>query len=41
MHGFFTVLFLPGSERGFQRAVKAIRACTANHSRKAPALRAS
>ena len=26
MHGFFTLLMLPGSERGFQHVVKAIRA---------------
>ena len=26
MHGFFTMLMLPGSERGFQHVVKAIRA---------------
>ena len=25
MHGFFTLLMLPGSERGFQHVVKAIR----------------
>jgi acetyl esterase len=27
MHGFFTFLVLPGSERGFQQVVKAVRAC--------------
>jgi acetyl esterase len=27
MHGFFTFLMLPGSERGFQQVVKAVRAC--------------
>jgi acetyl esterase len=27
-HGFFTILLLPGSERGFQHVVKAVRACT-------------
>jgi acetyl esterase len=27
MHAFFTLLALPGSERGFQQVVKAIRAC--------------
>ena len=27
MHGFFTLLMLPGSELGFQQVVKAIRAC--------------
>lgn len=26
MHGFFTLLLLPGSERGFQQVVKAVRA---------------
>ncbi len=26
MHGFFTLLMLPGSERGFQQVVKAVRA---------------
>jgi acetyl esterase len=33
IHGFFSLLLLPGSERGFQQAVKAIRACTAGHAR--------
>lgn len=32
MHGFFTFLLLPGSERGFQHVVKAVRACTIRHS---------
>jgi acetyl esterase len=32
-HGFFTILLLPGSERGFQQVVKAVRACLARHSR--------
>ena len=27
MHGFFTLLMLPGSELGFQQVVKAIKAC--------------
>ena len=27
MHGFFTLLMLPGSELGFQQVVKAVRAC--------------
>jgi hypothetical protein len=40
MHGFFTLLLLPGSERGFQQVVKAVRACTIRHSRGQPALRA-
>jgi len=33
MHGFFTLLMLPGSERGFQRVVRAVRACIATHSK--------
>jgi acetyl esterase len=32
-HGFFTILLLPGSERGFQQVVKAIKACTIRHAR--------
>lgn len=32
-HGFFTFLQLPGSERGFQQVVKAVRACTIRHAR--------
>jgi acetyl esterase/lipase len=32
-HGFFTLLVLPGSERGFQQVVKAVRACTYGYSR--------
>jgi acetyl esterase len=31
-HGFFTILLLPGSERGFQQVVKAIRACTIRYA---------
>jgi acetyl esterase len=31
MHGFFTLLQLPGSERGFQQVVRAVRACTVAH----------
>ena len=27
MHGFFTLLMLPGSELGFQQVVKAVKAC--------------
>jgi acetyl esterase len=27
-HGFFTILLLPGSERGFQHVIKAVKACT-------------
>ncbi len=38
-HGFFTILLLPGSERGFQQVVKAIRACTIRYSQGQPALR--
>ena len=30
MHGFFSLLMLPGSELGFQQVVKAVRACIAN-----------
>ena len=33
MHGFFTFLLLPGSERGFQQVVKAVQACTVRHAR--------
>lgn len=40
-HGFFSLLPLPGSERGFQQVVKAVRACTIRHSRGQPALGAS
>jgi len=29
MHGFFTLLLLPGSELGFQQVVKAVKACIA------------
>jgi acetyl esterase len=41
-HGFFTFLLLPGSERGFQHVVRAVRACTIAHARRrdaAPAAR--
>jgi acetyl esterase len=38
MHGFFTFLLLPGSERGFQHVVKAVRACAARHAKGQPAL---
>lgn len=31
-HGFFTMLALPGSERGFQHVVQAMRACIVRHS---------
>jgi len=40
MHGFFTLLLLPGSERGFQQVVKAVRTCTIRHAQGRPALRA-
>ena len=36
-HGFFTLLLLPGSERGFQQVVKAVRAVIAERSREASA----
>jgi acetyl esterase/lipase len=39
MHGFFTLLMLPGSERGFQQVVKAVRACLVKHQKRQPALR--
>lgn len=39
MHGFFTLLMLPGSERGFQQVVKAIRACIVRERKRQPALR--
>ena len=32
-HGFFTILVLPGSERGFQQVVKAVQACTVAHAK--------
>ncbi|MFT7602131.1 MAG: acetyl esterase [Acidimicrobiales bacterium] len=32
-HGFFTLLMLPGSERGYQQVVKAVQACTIGHAR--------
>ena len=34
-HGFFTLLMLPGSERGFQQVVKAVRATIAERAREA------
>ena len=37
MHGFFTLLMLPGSELGFQQVVKAVRACIVR-ARKAPSV---
>ncbi len=36
-HGFFTLLLLPGSERGFQQVVKAVRAVIAERSRETSA----
>ena len=36
-HGFFTLLMLPGSERGFQQVVKAVRAVIAERSRETSA----
>jgi acetyl esterase len=33
-HGFFTILLLPGSERGFQHVVKAVQACTVAHAKR-------
>ena len=33
MHGFFTLLMLPGSERGFQQVVRAVRASTSPTTR--------
>ena len=41
MHGFFTLLLLPGSERGYQQVVKAVRTCVIRHAQGRPALRAS
>ena len=32
MHAFFALLMLPGSERGFQQVVKAIRSCVVRHA---------
>jgi len=39
MHGFFTLLPLPGSERGFQQVVRAVRASTIAHEKAAAAAR--
>jgi acetyl esterase len=41
MHGFFTLLMLPGSERGFQQVVKAIKACTIRYERNRASIKAS
>ena len=32
-HAFFTMLMLPGSERGFQQVVKAVQACIVKHEK--------
>ena len=37
MHGFFTLLLLPGSELGFQQVVKAVKACIARTRKVQPA----
>ncbi|MDH4146887.1 MAG: alpha/beta hydrolase [Acidimicrobiia bacterium] len=37
-HGFFTLLMLPGSERGFQQVVKAVKACVVRHAKGRPAM---
>ena len=37
MHGFFTLLMLPGSELGFQQVVKAVKACIVKSRRTQPA----
>lgn len=39
-HGFFSMIPLPGSERGFQHVIKAIRAAIASETKRQPALRA-
>ncbi|MDZ7728935.1 MAG: alpha/beta hydrolase [Dehalococcoidia bacterium] len=33
MHGFFQLLMLPGSERGFQQTVKAVKACCVRYEK--------
>ena len=38
VHGFFQLLMLPGSERGFQQVVKAVRACVVRYAKGEPAL---
>jgi acetyl esterase len=40
-HGFFTMLMLPGSERGYQQVVKAIKACTIRYERNRASAKAS
>ena len=37
MHGFFTLLMLPGSELGFQQVVKAVKACLVKARKAQPA----
>ena len=37
IHGFFQLLMLPGSERGFQQVVKAVHACVVQHAKGQPA----
>ena len=37
MHGFFTLLMLPGSELGFQQVVKAVKACIVRTRKAQPA----
>ncbi|MFN0146150.1 MAG: alpha/beta hydrolase [Dehalococcoidia bacterium] len=37
MHGFFSLLMLPGSERGIQQVVKAVRACVIESTKRQPA----
>jgi len=37
MHGFFTLLMLPGSELGFQQIVKAVKACIVRMRKAQPA----
>ena len=37
MHGFFTLLMLPGSELGFQQIVKAVKACIFRERKAQPA----
>lgn len=39
-HGFFTLLMLPGSERGFQQVVKAVQACIVRRRRQQPVVAA-
>ena len=40
-HGFFTILLLPGSERGFQQVVKAVKATSVRHARGQAALQST